>query len=81
MPWSADFTWCGRGPEDEARRIIAEFAQINPTYIVPMHCTAEVFIAEALRRMPEKVILTVPTGKPRTASANDSPDLTPEQQK
>ena len=42
--------------EDEARRTVAEFAQINPTYIVPMHCTGEVFIEEALRRMPEKVI-------------------------
>ena len=42
--------------EDEARRTVAEFAQINPTYIVPMHCTGEVFIAEALRRMPEKII-------------------------
>lgn len=41
---------------DEARRTVAEFAQINPTYIVPMHCTGEVFIAEALKRMPEKVI-------------------------
>lgn len=42
--------------EDEARRTVAEFAQIDPTYIVPMHCTGEVFIAEALRVMPEKVI-------------------------
>lgn len=42
--------------EDEARRTVAEFAQIDPTYIVPMHCTGEVFIAEALRHMPEKVI-------------------------
>lgn len=42
--------------DDEARRTVAEFAQIDPTYIVPMHCTGEVFIAEALRRMPEKVI-------------------------
>jgi len=42
--------------EDEARRTVAEFAQIDPTYIVPMHCTGEVFIAEALRRMPQKVI-------------------------
>lgn len=42
--------------EDEARRTVAEFAQINPTYIVPMHCTGEVFIEEALQRMPEKVI-------------------------
>lgn len=42
--------------EEEARGTVAEFAQINPTYIVPMHCTGEVFIQEALRRMPEKVI-------------------------
>lgn len=42
--------------DDEARRTVAEFAQINPTYIVPMHCTGEVFIAEALHKMPEKVI-------------------------
>lgn len=42
--------------DDEARRTVAELAQINPTYIVPMHCTGEVFIAEALRRMPEKII-------------------------
>lgn len=41
---------------DEARRTVAEFAAINPTYIVPMHCTGEVFIAEALRVMPEKVV-------------------------
>jgi 7,8-dihydropterin-6-yl-methyl-4-(beta-D-ribofuranosyl)aminobenzene 5'-phosphate synthase len=42
--------------EEEARRTVAEFAAINPTYIVPMHCTGEVFIAEALRVMPEKVV-------------------------
>lgn len=42
--------------EDEARRTVAELARIDPTYIVPMHCTGEVFIAEALRQMPDKVI-------------------------
>ena len=42
--------------EDEARRTVAEFATLNPNYIVPMHCTGEVFIAEALRVMPDKVI-------------------------
>jgi 7,8-dihydropterin-6-yl-methyl-4-(beta-D-ribofuranosyl)aminobenzene 5'-phosphate synthase len=40
----------------EARRTVAELAQINPTYIIPMHCTGEVFIAEALRVMPDKVV-------------------------
>lgn len=42
--------------EDEARRTVAEFARIDPTYIVPMHCTGEVFIAEALRLMPQKIV-------------------------
>lgn len=42
--------------EDEARRTVAEFAQIDPAYIIPMHCTGETFIAEALRVMPEKVV-------------------------
>ncbi|MEO8064267.1 MAG: MBL fold metallo-hydrolase [Pseudomonadota bacterium] len=42
--------------EEEARRTVAEFAKINPTYIVPMHCTGEAFIAEALRVMPGKIV-------------------------
>jgi 7,8-dihydropterin-6-yl-methyl-4-(beta-D-ribofuranosyl)aminobenzene 5'-phosphate synthase len=42
--------------DDEARRTVAEFAKMDPTYIVPMHCTGEVFIAEALRLMPDKVV-------------------------
>jgi 7,8-dihydropterin-6-yl-methyl-4-(beta-D-ribofuranosyl)aminobenzene 5'-phosphate synthase len=42
--------------EEEARKTAAEMASINPKYIVPMHCTGEVFIAEALRLMPEKVV-------------------------
>ena len=41
---------------DEARRTVAEFAAMNPTYVVPMHCTGEMFIAEALRVMPQKVV-------------------------
>jgi 7,8-dihydropterin-6-yl-methyl-4-(beta-D-ribofuranosyl)aminobenzene 5'-phosphate synthase len=42
--------------EDEARRTVAEFVKIDPTYILPMHCTGEVFIAEALRVMPDKIV-------------------------
>lgn len=41
---------------EEARRTVAEFVRIDPTYIVPMHCTGEVFISEALRVMPQKVV-------------------------
>jgi 7,8-dihydropterin-6-yl-methyl-4-(beta-D-ribofuranosyl)aminobenzene 5'-phosphate synthase len=42
--------------EDEARKTVTEFLEIDPMYVVPMHCTGEVFISEALRRMPDKVI-------------------------
>lgn len=42
--------------EDEARRTVVELARIDPTYIIPMHCSGEVFIAEALRQMPQKVV-------------------------
>jgi 7,8-dihydropterin-6-yl-methyl-4-(beta-D-ribofuranosyl)aminobenzene 5'-phosphate synthase len=42
--------------EDEARRTVVEFARIDPAYIIPMHCTGEVFMAEALRLMPQKVV-------------------------
>jgi 7,8-dihydropterin-6-yl-methyl-4-(beta-D-ribofuranosyl)aminobenzene 5'-phosphate synthase len=42
--------------EAEARQTVAEFAAIDPNYIVPMHCTGEVFMEEALRVMPQKVV-------------------------
>jgi 7,8-dihydropterin-6-yl-methyl-4-(beta-D-ribofuranosyl)aminobenzene 5'-phosphate synthase len=43
---------------EEARRTVAELQAIDPAWIVPMHCTGEVFIAEALRLMPDKVVRT-----------------------
>lgn len=42
--------------EAEAIRTVAEFAAINPTWIVPMHCTGDVFIQEAMRVMPQKIV-------------------------
>ena len=42
--------------EEEARQTVAAFKVIDPDYIVPMHCTGEVFIEEAIRQMPSKVI-------------------------
>ena len=42
--------------EVEARRTVAEFAILDPAYVIPMHCTGEAFIAEALRLMPDKVV-------------------------
>ncbi|WBY06439.1 hypothetical protein PIB19_12615 [Sphingomonas sp. 7/4-4] len=42
--------------EEEARRTVAESQAIDPTYVVPMHCTGDVFIQEAMRVMPQKVV-------------------------
>lgn len=42
--------------EEEAKRTVAELITIDPAYIVPMHCTGEVFIQEAMRLIPQKVI-------------------------
>ncbi len=42
--------------DEEALRTAAEFVKMDPTYLIPMHCTGEVFIAEAERLMPQKVI-------------------------
>ena len=41
---------------EDALRTMAEFARIDPAYIIPMHCTGEVFMAEALRVMPQKIV-------------------------
>lgn len=42
--------------EDEARQTVAAFKAIDPVYLVAMHCTGEVFIEEALRELPNKVV-------------------------
>ncbi len=42
--------------EEEARQTVATFKVIDPDYIVPMHCTGEIFIEEALRQMPQKIV-------------------------
>lgn len=42
--------------EAEAKRTAADLALLNPAYIIPMHCTGEAFIAEAMRIMPDKVV-------------------------
>jgi 7,8-dihydropterin-6-yl-methyl-4-(beta-D-ribofuranosyl)aminobenzene 5'-phosphate synthase len=42
--------------EDEAKRTVAEMMRIDPTYVVPMHCSGEVFIDEAMRLMPQKLV-------------------------
>ncbi len=42
--------------EAEAKATAAALKELNPAYIVPMHCTGEVFITEAMRLMPDKVI-------------------------
>jgi 7,8-dihydropterin-6-yl-methyl-4-(beta-D-ribofuranosyl)aminobenzene 5'-phosphate synthase len=42
--------------EAEAIKTVEAFAEINPAYIVPMHCTGEIFMAEAVRVMPQKIV-------------------------
>lgn len=41
---------------EEARATVPLLEALNPDYVVPGHCSGEVFIAEALARMPGKVI-------------------------
>lgn len=42
--------------EEEARQTVAAFKVMNPDYIVPMHCTGEVFIEEAIHQMSQKIV-------------------------
>lgn len=42
--------------DDEARWTVSELQKINPSYLVPMHCSGDVFMTEAARAMPDKVI-------------------------
>jgi 7,8-dihydropterin-6-yl-methyl-4-(beta-D-ribofuranosyl)aminobenzene 5'-phosphate synthase len=42
--------------DDEARWTVDELVRIDPTYVIPMHCSGDVFIDEARRTMPEKLI-------------------------
>lgn len=42
--------------EEEAVKTVDALLDIDPDYVIPMHCSGEVFIAEALRRMPQKVV-------------------------
>lgn len=42
--------------EEEARRTVTELATIDPGYIIPMHCTGELFISEAMRVFPNKIV-------------------------
>lgn len=42
--------------EEEARQTVTAFKVMDPDYIIPMHCTGEIFIEEALRQMPLKIV-------------------------
>jgi 7,8-dihydropterin-6-yl-methyl-4-(beta-D-ribofuranosyl)aminobenzene 5'-phosphate synthase len=43
----------------QALETLALMRQMNPTYILPGHCTGEAFIAPAVAQMPEQVFRTV----------------------
>lgn len=42
--------------DEEALQTVAAFKELHPDYIVPMHCTGEIFIEETLRQMPHKIV-------------------------
>lgn len=42
--------------EDYLQKIIADLKEIDPDYVVPMHCTGEPFWAMAQREMPQKLL-------------------------
>lgn len=42
--------------EDYIRTVIGELKEIDPDYVVPMHCTGELFWEMARREMPKKLL-------------------------
>lgn len=42
--------------EDYVRQVIAALKEIDPDYVVPMHCTGEVFWDLARGEMPNKLL-------------------------
>lgn len=42
--------------EDYLQKVIADLKEIDPDYVVPMHCTGEPFWAMAQREMPQKLL-------------------------
>lgn len=43
-------------PDDYVHRTVAALKEIDPDYVIPMHCTGERFLAVAQKEMPEKFI-------------------------
>lgn len=42
--------------DDEARWTVEELARLDPTYLIPMHCSGDVFVSAAEEAMPGKLI-------------------------
>ena len=43
-------------PDEIIAKTVEGFKQINPDYLIPMHCTGLTMIAAIMREMPEKLI-------------------------
>lgn len=43
-------------PPEYLRETVAALEEINPDYLIPMHCSGEAFISIAMQRMPSKVL-------------------------
>jgi 7,8-dihydropterin-6-yl-methyl-4-(beta-D-ribofuranosyl)aminobenzene 5'-phosphate synthase len=42
--------------DEYVRETVAALKEINPDYVIPMHCTGELFIEVAQREMPNQFI-------------------------
>ena len=42
--------------EEYVRQTVAALKQINPDYVIPMHCTGELFIEVVQKEMPDQFI-------------------------
>jgi 7,8-dihydropterin-6-yl-methyl-4-(beta-D-ribofuranosyl)aminobenzene 5'-phosphate synthase len=45
--------------QEQALQALELMRELNPSYILPGHCTGEAFIAPAIALMPDKVFRTV----------------------
>jgi 7,8-dihydropterin-6-yl-methyl-4-(beta-D-ribofuranosyl)aminobenzene 5'-phosphate synthase len=48
----------GPAPAPYLAQVVDELAKVDLDYLIPMHCSGANFVAEAAKRMPEKLILS-----------------------
>lgn len=48
----------GPAPKDYLGQVVAEIAKLKPDVMIPMHCSGLNFVQEAMRQMPDQVLVT-----------------------